>query len=184
MRAALAALSGLIAGFCALCVAELAAAAVRPEAGPVTAVGGAVIDRTPPAVKDFAVRNFGTDDKLVLQLGILVLLALFALAVGVLALRHRRVGASAVLLFGLVGAVAAVGRPEGSPSDALPSVVGAVVAAGVLYFLAGRLAPVPAPAQVPSPSPAAGETETGPVHAPDAEAGPAPAFDRRGFVIA
>ncbi|WP_405696048.1 molybdopterin-dependent oxidoreductase [Streptomyces sp. NBC_01185] len=168
-RAASAALSGLIAGFTALCVAELVAAAVRPEAGPVTAVGGAVIDRTPPAVKDFAVRNFGTDDKLVLQLGILVLLALFAMAVGVLALRHRRTGAAAVLVFGVVGAVAATGRPEGRPVDALPSVVGALVAAGVLYLLTGRLAPVPVP------SPAAGETGGGGVQG---------AFDRRGFVIA
>lgn len=167
-RASFAALSGLIAGFSALCVAELVAAAVRPEAGPVTAVGGAVIDRTPPAVKDFAVRNFGTNDKLVLQLGILVLLALFAMAVGILALRHRRSGAAAVLVFGVVGAVSAAGRPEGLPSDALPSVVGAVVAAGVLYLLAGRLAPEA------GPSPAAGETD-----------GPAQgAFDRRGFVIA
>ncbi|WP_443046814.1 molybdopterin-dependent oxidoreductase [Streptomyces sp. NBC_00247] len=194
----MAALSGLIAAFCALCVAELTAALVRPEAGPVTAVGGAVVDRTPPAVKDFAVRNFGTDDKLVLRLGILVLLALFALAVGVLAARHRRLGASAVLVFGLVGAVAAVGRPEGAPSDALPSVVGAVIAAGVLYLLAGRLPPprlgppspaVPPPASATpaSPSPAAGETGTGPAPAPEpraAESAPPPAFDRRGFVIA
>ncbi|MFD9498496.1 molybdopterin-dependent oxidoreductase [Streptomyces sp. NPDC060035] len=158
----------MIAGFTALCVAELVAAAVRPEAGPVTAVGGAVINRTPSAVKDFAVRNFGTGDKLVLQLGILVLLALFAMAVGVLALRHRRSGAAAVLVFGVVGAVAAAGRPEGRPSDALPSVVGAVVAAGVLYLLAGRLAPEA------GPSPAAGETD-GPARG---------SFDRRGFVIA
>ncbi|MEU6014128.1 molybdopterin-dependent oxidoreductase [Streptomyces sp. NPDC047515] len=167
-RAALAALSGLIAGFCALAVAELVAAVVRPEAGPVTAVGGAVIDRTPPAVKDFAVRNFGTDDKLVLQLGILVLLALFAAGIGMLALRHARLGSAAVLVFGLVGAVSAVGRPEGAPADALPSVVGALVAAGVLYLLVGRLAPVP------RPSPAAGER--------DAE--PQGTFDRRGFVVA
>lgn len=47
VRAACAALGGVIAGFCALAVAELVAALVRPEAGPVTAVGGAVIDRTP-----------------------------------------------------------------------------------------------------------------------------------------
>ncbi|MEU1487608.1 molybdopterin-dependent oxidoreductase [Streptomyces sp. NPDC005752] len=167
-RAAFAALSGLIAGFTALCVAELVAAAVRPEAGPVTAVGGAVIDRTPAAVKDFAVRNFGTDDKLVLQLGILVLLALFAMAVGILALRHRWTGAAAVLVFGVVGAVSAAGRPEGRPGDVLPSVVGALVAAGVLYLLAGRLAPVPVP------PPAAGETD-------DGERG---TFDRRGFVVA
>ncbi|MFJ6854874.1 molybdopterin-dependent oxidoreductase [Streptomyces sp. NPDC091271] len=159
----------MIAGFTALCVAELVAAAVRPEAGPVTAVGGAVIDRTPPAVKDFAVRNFGTDDKLVLQLGILVLLAVFAMAVGVLALRHRWTGAAAVLVFGVVGAVSAAGRPEGRPGDALPSVVGALVAAGALYLLAGRL-------RVPktAPSPAAGETD----------GGAQGAFDRRGFVIA
>ncbi|MFD6277391.1 molybdopterin-dependent oxidoreductase [Streptomyces sp. NPDC060209] len=167
-RAAFAALSGLIAGFTALCVAELVAAAVRPEAGPVTAVGGAVIDRTPPAVKDFAVRNFGTDDKLVLQLGILVLLAVLAMAVGVLALRHRWTGAAAVLVFGVVGAVSAAGRPEGRPGDVLPSVVGALVAAGVLYLLAGRLAPVTVP------PPAAGETDDGVQGA----------FDRRGFVIA
>lgn len=169
MRAALAALSGLIAGFCALAVAELAAAAVRPEAGPVTAVGGAVIDRTPPALKDFAVRNFGTNDKLVLQLGILVLLAGFAMVVGVLALRHRVIGSAAVLVFGVVGAVAAVGRPEGVPSDALPSVVGAVVAAGVLYLLVGRLAPTS------GPSPAAGERDAEPANS---------TFNRRGFVIA
>lgn len=168
-RAAFAALSGLIAGFCALAVAELVAAVVRPEAGPVAAVGGAVIDRTPPALKDFAVRNFGTNDKLVLQLGILTLLAVFAMAVGVLALRHRLLGSAAVLVFGVVGAVAAAGRPEGRLSDALPSVVGAVVAAGVLYLLAGRLTPVP------SPSPAAGGRDGEPAHG---------TFDRRGFVIA
>lgn len=91
-RAGFAGLSGLIAGFCALAVAELASAVVRPEAGPIAAVGGAVIDRTPPAVKDFAVRHFGTADKLVLQLGILALLAVFAVAVGILASRHRRLG--------------------------------------------------------------------------------------------
>ncbi|WSV65962.1 molybdopterin-dependent oxidoreductase [Streptomyces sp. NBC_01013] len=159
----------MIAGFCALAVAELVAAVVRPEAGPVAAVGGAVIDRAPPALKDFAVRNFGTNDKLVLQLGILALLAVFAMAVGVLALRHRLLGSAAVLVFGVVGAVSAVGRPEGGPSDALPSLVGAVVAAGVLYVLAGRLTPAP------GPSPAAG-----------GKGGePAPGtFDRRGFVVA
>ncbi|MFD5117520.1 hypothetical protein ACFWNG_35320, partial [Streptomyces sp. NPDC058391] len=117
MRAPLAALSGLITGLSALAVAELVAAAVRPEAGPVTAVGGAVVDRTPPWLKDFAVRNFGTNDKLVLQLGILALLAVFAMAVGVVAARHRLVGSAAVLVFGVVGAVAAVGRPDGSPME-------------------------------------------------------------------
>jgi hypothetical protein len=50
----LGALSGLLAGFAALAVAELVAAGLRPQAGPVVAVGGAAIDRTPTAVKDWA----------------------------------------------------------------------------------------------------------------------------------
>ncbi|MFE4536129.1 sulfite oxidase [Streptomyces scopuliridis] len=166
------ALSGLITGASALAVAELVAVSVRPEASPVNAVGGAFIDRTPPWLKDFAVRNFGTNDKLVLQLGILTLLAVFAMAVGVVALRHRPAGLAAVLAFGAVGAVAAVGRPGGGPLDALPSVVGAVPACGVLQLLIGRLAFRPSPAAEGADG-TPGETD-----------GPSDgSFDRRGFVI-
>ncbi|MFD3936329.1 hypothetical protein ACFWSF_39135 [Streptomyces sp. NPDC058611] len=43
------AVSGLLAAVAALAVGGLVAAAVRPEASPVTAVGAAVVDRTPPA---------------------------------------------------------------------------------------------------------------------------------------
>lgn len=171
VRASLGALSGLITGLAALCVAELVAPSVRPEASPVTAVGGAVIDRTPPWLKDFAVRHFGTNDKLVLQLGILALLAAFAMAVGVAALRYRKTGSAAVLLFGAVGAVGAVaaaGRPDAGPLDALPSVVGGALGCGVLYLLTGRLAL--------RPFRTVGVTEgKGETHG---------VFDRRGFVIA
>ncbi|MGW6236572.1 molybdopterin-dependent oxidoreductase [Streptomyces sp. NPDC055094] len=180
MRAALGALSGLVTGASALAVAELAAVAVRPEAGPVNAVGGAFIDRTPPWLKDFAVRNFGTNDKLVLQLGILALLAVFAMAVGVVAPRHRPAGFAAVLVFGAVGAVAAVERPGGGPLDALPSVVGAVSACGVLHLLAGRLTFRPSPAAEGADGTPDGPSDgtQGPDAAPDGS------FDRRGFVIA
>ncbi|MEU6079199.1 molybdopterin-dependent oxidoreductase [Streptomyces sp. NPDC047108] len=120
-------------------MAELASAAVRPEAGPVIAVGGAAIDLAPPALKDYAVRTFGTQDKLVLQLGILAVLAGFALALGILALRQRRAASAGVLVFGVVGTVAALTRPFAGVLDAVPSVVGALAGAGVLYVLAGRL---------------------------------------------
>ncbi|MFD4242179.1 molybdopterin-dependent oxidoreductase [Streptomyces sp. NPDC058525] len=134
-------LAGLLSGFTALAVAELVAGLVRPAAGPVTVVGGAVIDLTPAAVKDYAIRTFGESDKFVLQLGILVLLSLFALFLGVLAVRFRRVGAAGVLLFGIVGAVAALSRPDSAGAgDVLPSLAGAVVGAAVLYVLAGKAA--------------------------------------------
>ncbi|CAM5624232.1 Molybdopterin-dependent oxidoreductase OS=Streptomyces tendae OX=1932 GN=GUR47_05665 PE=4 SV=1 [Streptomyces tendae] len=134
------ALTGLLAGGAALAVAELAAAAVRPQAGPVVAVGSAAIDRTPAAVKDWVIRTFGTHDKLVLQLGILAVLSPFALALGALAARHRRTGAAGVLLFGAVGAAAAPGRPDSTgATDAFPSVLGAIAGAALLYAPAGLL---------------------------------------------
>ncbi|MFI1934293.1 molybdopterin-dependent oxidoreductase [Streptomyces sp. NPDC020330] len=174
-RSTLAALSGLLAGWASLAVAELVSAAVRPEAGPVTAVGGAAIDRTPAGVKDWAIRNFGEDDKLVLQLGIVVTLALFALAVGLLALRHRRAGSATVLLFGAVGAVAAVGRPDSTGLvDGLPSLLGAVVGAVLLYVLIGRLT---------RPHRITGQ-ERGRGSGQDDEQEREAGWDRRGFVIA
>ncbi|MEU9321419.1 molybdopterin-dependent oxidoreductase [Streptomyces sp. NPDC048295] len=143
--AARGALSGILAAFTALAVAELVAGLVRPAAGPVTVVGGAVIDRTPAAVKDFAIRTFGENDKTVLQLGILAILALFALGLGILALSHRRAGAAGVLLFGIVGSAAALGRPDSTGiGDVLPSLTGALAGALVLYFLAVKAAPGPA----------------------------------------
>ncbi|MET9677912.1 molybdopterin-dependent oxidoreductase [Streptomyces sp. NPDC006482] len=139
-RGALAALAGFVSGYAALALAELLAAWVRPEAGPVTAVGGAVIDRTPAGVKDWAIRNFGTSDKLVLQAGILVTIALLAMALGVLALRMRRTGVAGVALFGVVGAVAALKRPDSTSfTDALPSLVGGLAGGALLYYLSGLL---------------------------------------------
>jgi DMSO/TMAO reductase YedYZ molybdopterin-dependent catalytic subunit len=165
----------VLAGFTALAVAEPVAAAVRPQSGPVIAVGGASIDATPTAVKDWAIRHFGTDDKLVLQLGILAVLTVLALALGVLALRYRRVGAAGVLLFGAIGAAAAVSRPDSTgPTDALPSVVGAVAGMLLLYVLVGRLTAAGRPAAPVSDS--AEETGDG--------LSVAPGWDRRGFVLA
>ncbi|MFB7830516.1 sulfite oxidase [Streptomyces sp. NPDC056056] len=140
IRIALGASAGLLAGLAALAIAELVAGLVRPAAGPVTVVGGAVIDRTPAAVKDFAIRTFGENDKTVLQLGILLVLALLAAGLGVLGLRHRRAASCGVLAFGVVGAVAALSRPDSQGvGDILPSLSGAVAGALVLYVLAGRL---------------------------------------------
>ncbi|MCQ4210648.1 molybdopterin-dependent oxidoreductase [Streptomyces longispororuber] len=139
-RRTVGALSGVLAGYAALAVAELVSAAVRPEAGPLVAVGGATIDRTPAAVKDWAIRQFGTHDKLVLQLGILAVLAVLAMALGVAATRWLRAGSLGVLCFGAVGALAALGRPDSTGfTDALPSVVGALAGAGLLYGLTGRV---------------------------------------------
>ncbi|OWA04750.1 molybdopterin-binding oxidoreductase [Streptomyces sp. CS227] len=163
-RAALAALSGVVAAFAALAAGELLSAAVRPESSPVTAVGGAAIDRTPVELKDWAIRTFGEDDKVVLLGGILVLLTLFAAAVGLVARRNRRAGVAGVLVFGVIGAAAALSRPGSGLLDALPSAAGALAGAGVLWLLVGRL------------------TGTGP--GTEEVSRDRAALDRRGFVLA
>ncbi|MER5489119.1 molybdopterin-dependent oxidoreductase [Streptomyces sp. NPDC002812] len=159
-RNALGAVSGLLAAFAGLAVAQLAAAAVRPEAAPLTAVGGAVVDATPAAVKEWAIRRFGTDDKLVLTLGIGALLAAVAIAAGLLAVRRPAAGTALAAAFGVLGAAAALSRPEAAWQDALPSLAGGFAAAGALYLLVRAIPP-------PRPRPSG--------------TGPPGAMDRRGF---
>ncbi|MFE5596798.1 molybdopterin-dependent oxidoreductase [Streptomyces sp. NPDC056549] len=136
----LAALGGLVSAYVSLAVADLASFWVRPEAGPVVAVGGTVVDRTPAALKEWAIRAFGESDKTVLQLGILLLLAVLALGIGLLALHHPVLGAAAVGAFGVLGALAAVTRPDSeSALDAVPSLLGGAAGALLLYVLTNRL---------------------------------------------
>ena len=68
--------SGLLAALMALGVAELVAAFVDAEASPVVAVGGSVIDATPQWLKEWAIEQFGTNDKPVLIGSIVAVLLL------------------------------------------------------------------------------------------------------------
>src|ERR1700689_91020 len=122
------ALIGLLAAAVALGVAELVAAITGPQGSPVVAVGGTAIDMTPIPVKDFAIVHFGSHDKLVLVTGILVLLAAFAVVIGILARRWLAVGLAGLLVFGALGVGAALTRPEASAADVAPTLVGVVVA--------------------------------------------------------
>jgi DMSO/TMAO reductase YedYZ molybdopterin-dependent catalytic subunit len=140
-RPLLGALAGLLAALAALAAAELVAALVRPQAQPVVAIGGAVIDATPTWLREFAISTFGTNDKTVLKGTILGLLVLLALVTGAIAVRYRGVGLAGVVVLGIVGATAAYSRPEAEPLDPLPSLVGAFVGCVVLVLLLRPLAP-------------------------------------------
>ena len=149
LRNVLGALAGLLAAAVALGFAELTAALVGPASSPVIAVGDTVITLTPEPVKEFAIRNFGENDKIVLVAGTLVVIAVYALVIGLVALRSRRLGVLGIALFGALGAVAAITRPAGSPLDVLPSLVGA--GAGILALLA-LLVPLTAPSAAAAPA--------------------------------
>jgi DMSO/TMAO reductase YedYZ molybdopterin-dependent catalytic subunit len=115
--------------------AQLVAIAVGPASAPVVAVGGAFIDATPTWLKELAVERLGTADKPVLLTGIGLVLLLLAAVAGVLGRRRRWVGAALLATLGLVGVAAAATRPATGATTALPSLVGAIVAPGVLLLL-------------------------------------------------
>jgi DMSO/TMAO reductase YedYZ molybdopterin-dependent catalytic subunit len=142
-RALRGALAGFLAATVALGVAELVAGITGPLSSPVVAVGGVAIDLTPIPLKDFAVAHFGSNDKNVLVLGIMVQLALFALVIGALAVRWLVAGLAGLGVFGALGVSAVVTRPSADVADALPTVIGVGVAAVVMIFLvkAARIDP-------------------------------------------
>ncbi|QXG75250.1 molybdopterin-dependent oxidoreductase [Modestobacter sp. L9-4] len=134
VRRLLAALAGLLAAAVALGVAELFAGLIGAASSPVIAVGNAAITLTPESVKQFAIRTFGQNDKIALVVGTLIIIAVYALVIGLVGLANRRLGVAGIALFGVVGVVAAITRPAGGLFDAVPSLIGAVV--GIVALLA------------------------------------------------
>ncbi|MEU8267943.1 hypothetical protein AB0B89_12330 [Sphaerisporangium sp. NPDC049002] len=131
-------LIGAVAGAVALGVGQLVAGLFNPKASPVIAVGDAAVDRTPAALKEWAIRTFGANDKLVLISGIVVVLVLIAAGLGLLARRRTGFGTAGMMLFGVVGMAAAFSRPDSGPLDVLPSIVGAGAGAWALSILVRR----------------------------------------------
>jgi DMSO/TMAO reductase YedYZ molybdopterin-dependent catalytic subunit len=144
-------LAGLLAAISALGIAELISGLIRGTASPVVSVGSWVIDHVPSWVKTFAVRTFGTNDKPALIAGTLVMLAVFAAAMGVVARRRLTLGLAGVALFGLIGAGAALTRPAARFVDVTPSVIGGIAGMAVLWFMTRR-GTVRARSDEPSPT--------------------------------
>ncbi|MGY6499928.1 MAG: molybdopterin-dependent oxidoreductase [Acidimicrobiales bacterium] len=130
-----AAAAGLLAAVLALATGEFVAGWARSFASPVIAVGDAVIERVPRPVKDLAIDWFGTNDKVALIAGILVLAVAFGAAVGVGARRHRWVGVAGLGAFALLGVVSAAEPVGSSPWAGIPSVAAWAVGSGALWFL-------------------------------------------------
>ena len=107
-----AALLGVLALAAALAAGHLVAGFVGVNASPYLAVGNGAIDLTPVWLKDFAVRTFGTYDKLVLLSGMAVVMVVLAAGAGLLSRRTPVPGLVVITGFGLVGLVAVYARPD------------------------------------------------------------------------
>ena len=135
------AIAGLLAAATALGVGQLVAGLTGASGSPVVAVGELQIDFTPPWLKNFAIANFGSDDKLILVGGILVVIALFAALIGMEATRRLWVGMAGLAVFAVIGLTAAATRPTASFASLLPTVAATAAAVAVLRILIPLVGP-------------------------------------------
>jgi DMSO/TMAO reductase YedYZ molybdopterin-dependent catalytic subunit len=130
-----AAVAGVVSAMVALGVAELIAVLTGPHSAPLIAVGGVVVDSVPEPAKEFAISLFGVHDKTALLVGTAVLLAVFAVFIGLAARLNRWLGLAGIGIFAAIGVAAAVTRPNANWTDALPTLIGCVAALPVLFGL-------------------------------------------------
>jgi DMSO/TMAO reductase YedYZ molybdopterin-dependent catalytic subunit len=165
----------------------LVAAFVGGAPTPITAVGERVIDATPGALKDWAIRTLGSNDKPVLLAGIFTVLGLLACLTGIVAWRSRPLALALTTVLGLVGLAAAYADRTsivGSTARVAPALTALAVSVGMLAWFterwdasrsAGQVASRPAADTTPALGSASGSTT----------AASAPfGFDRRAFLAA
>ncbi len=160
-----AAIGGATAAAAALGASELLAGLLPGATSLVAAVGQVVVDNQPPGAKDFVVALFGTNDKLALEVLIVVLSLGFGAVLGVVAARRYTVAALGLGAFGIAGFVAALGDPQASPAIVA---VTAAASIGVGLWVLGWIV---APDGSPTPS------------RPAATTGSMPDWSRRSFLL-
>jgi DMSO/TMAO reductase YedYZ molybdopterin-dependent catalytic subunit len=134
-----AASAGIVAIGAGVAGGELVAGFLSPALTPLTAVGGAVIDAVPPAVKEWAIALFGTADKLALLIGMMVIIAALAAVAGILERRRRFAGVLLIVVFGVVGLLAVLTRAQFNEQALAGPLVAAVLGVALLRRLIQQL---------------------------------------------
>lgn len=129
---------GVAAAAVAVGVAQLVAAAFGPQADVRTAVGSAVIQLTPGPVKEWAIQTFGTADKLVLSIAVLLVIAALAALAGILEGPRRPVGSAMIVAAGALGCAAVLSRAGATAVDTVPTLAGIVCGVAALRLLVSR----------------------------------------------
>ncbi|PWV44699.1 molybdopterin-dependent oxidoreductase [Nocardiopsis sp. L17-MgMaSL7] len=194
---------GLLVVGAALGFGELAAGLLRVTS-PVVTVGDALVDNSPQFLMSWAIALFGTADKAVLVIGVLIVLILSGAALGVVASRRPVAGYVGLGLFTAVGLAAVALRRADDLGAATAVVVGGVAGTVALALLLRSLGPAPSRAQGSGPdaepkhetdtdraAEAGSEKDTEPNRGPRArgdapgvpQAGPDAGPGRRGFVL-
>jgi DMSO/TMAO reductase YedYZ molybdopterin-dependent catalytic subunit len=128
-----AAVSGVVAAGAALAAGELVAALVTGAPSPPIAVGTAVIDFAPPGSKEVVVALFGTNDKIALNVAVVLAVLAFGAIAGLVARRSMLLASLLVVGFVAVGALASLRDPTAQLGIVAIAAV-AQVAAGLLVL--------------------------------------------------
>lgn len=135
----IAALAGIAAVWFGLGLAHLVAAIVGPAASPVVSIANRVVDMTPTPVKEWAVTSFGTADKVVLVVGIVVVTSALGAVVGLLGGRRLWWGVVGGGVLAGTALVAAGFEPVRVPLWWLPALVAFGAGSVALRMMIGRL---------------------------------------------
>jgi DMSO/TMAO reductase YedYZ molybdopterin-dependent catalytic subunit len=109
----------MVAAGAAIAIGELLAGIVSGIPSPIAAIGRLVIDLQPPGAKEFVVGLFGTDDKLALQVLIVVVTLAAGAGVGLLGRTRPSLAMALIGLFAAVGFVAGFRDPATNPTLAV-----------------------------------------------------------------
>ncbi|HZW02211.1 MAG TPA: hypothetical protein VFF55_11675, partial [Candidatus Deferrimicrobium sp.] len=122
-------IGGGLAAALGIAVAELIAGLAPGAPSLVIAIGDLVIENQPPGAKELIVELFGTNNKLALNVGIVLATLLVAGLLGVAGRRRWGIPVVGFVVAGAVGLVAALAQSLTDPLLALVTVVAAIGAA-------------------------------------------------------
>jgi DMSO/TMAO reductase YedYZ molybdopterin-dependent catalytic subunit len=136
------ALAGVLAVAAALATGELLAGLVPGVPSPLLSVAQVIVDNQPPGAKDFVVGIFGTNDKLALQVFVVLVALTIGAVLGTQATRRPGLGTMVIGAFAGVGFVASLSDPE----TVMVLALGAAVAETIVgsWVLGWLLRPAPA----------------------------------------
>src|ERR671939_30412 len=105
-----AALAGLLSVLAGLAMGHLVGGLISSGASPFLAVGATAIDLTPSWLKDFAIRSFGSYDKIVLLVVMAVVTGVIGLAAGLASRRSPTPGLGVIAVLGVLASAAVLSR--------------------------------------------------------------------------
>jgi len=133
---------GILAAAAGVAVSSAVSSLLSGVPSPLISVANRAIDLAPPALKDFAVEQFGTADKPILIGSVAAVVTLVAAAAGVIGLRHPRLALAITAVLGLAALAAAATDRTAAASPvlvALPAVIALIVSMATLAWMLATL---------------------------------------------